>query len=208
MAVSGPPERTPPHPPCPPSSRRPALVSETSGSVLCGDSVGNREAFLLPQTAQGGRVGGGFHKNCSDPLLERKMECPSFSSGATWSEAFKLGNTTRSFMPFPPQFVFFKRGRTSFSHFVQPSELPQVQSCRQEQHQGWGGGAGRGGRWRVHSDKTRASCQSLLQQLLPLLFPQGLQVIRPLQGSLSENRVIFKRAVSHLSTITLLSYYS
>lgn len=155
-----------------------------------------------------GGLGGGFHKNCSDPLLERKMECPSFSSGATWSEAFKLGNTTRSFMPFPPQFVFFKRGRTSFSHFVQPSELPQVQSCRQEQHQGWGGGAGRGGRWRVHSDKTRPSCQSLLQQLLPLLFPQGLQVIRPLQGSLSENRVIFKRAVSHLSTITLLSYYS
>lgn len=27
-------------------------------------------------------------------------------------------------------------------------------------------------------------CHSLLQQLLPLLFPQGLQVIRPLQSSL------------------------
>lgn len=43
------------------------------------------------------------------------------------------------------------------------------------------------------------ACHSLLQQLLPLLLPQGLQVIGPLQGSLSEERAMFSRAVSHLS---------
>lgn len=51
------------------------------------------------------------------------------------------------------------------------------------------------------------SCQSLLQQLLPLLFPQGLQVIRPLQGGLSEERALF-RHVCQSFLITVLSYHS
>lgn len=48
---------------------------------------------------------------------------------------------------------------------------------------------------------------SLLQQLLPLLFPQGLQVIRPLQGGLSDERALF-RHVHQSFLLTVLSYHS
>lgn len=56
-----------------------------------------------------------------------------------------------------------------------------------------GEGRGAGGR-EERSRRVKPSCQLLLQQLLPLLFPQGLQVVRPLQGRLSEEREIFIHA--------------
>lgn len=107
-----------------------------------------------------------------------------------------------------PHFVFFKWGRTS--HLFNPLKFHRFSLAgrnnvqRGENNIRWGLRAERvgddgGQRGEVHTDGTRPSCQSLLQQLLPLLLPQSLQVVCPLQGSLSEDRKMFIHAVDHLS---------
>lgn len=177
-----------PHQPPPPPTL--CLVSVFTSAGLCWFQK-HLELFSVRYScshrlAQDG--GRGFHKNHSDPPLERgdrKWNVHPWSFHLV-PPGLRRSRRTRHAPSRLPTFCLFQ---TRFSHFARPSEVPQVESCWQEQ----GGGrrqetGGGGGHRRVHSDKARPSCQLLLQQLLPLLFPQGLQVIRPLHSSLSEDR--------------------
>lgn len=92
------------------------------------------------------------------------------------------------------QFILFKCGRTKFSRIVQTFHRFGLAAVS---GQGGDGGV-------VLSD----SCQPLLQQLVPLLLPQSLQVFCSLQRRLSESRKTFTSAVDQLSTGNRLLFLS
>lgn len=171
------------------------------------------EAFLLPQTAGGGRRG---VSKTAAILLWKGKKFQHNTLLHAWRGAYTLRPSAF------PHFVLFKIRRTRFSplfnllkfHRFSLAGRNNIQrgkksgggfSNTMDGAQSGGRGEDGGLRGEVHTDETRPCCQSLLQQLLPLLFPQGLQVIRPLQGSLSEERAIFIHAANRLSP-TVFSY--
>lgn len=158
------------------------------------------EAFLLPQNAE--RRGYSPKNGCIPPLRRGrwKVEAVDFISGSCglcgvyiWDVSHTLPGEGPDLLKAlhvssTSQFVCFTWGQT-FSKFTGSKNIQRGTK------QAWVWVAQKKDDWGRGEDKTWPSCHSFLQQLLPLLLPQGLQVIRPLQSSLSEEREIWIRAV-------------